>query len=168
MAFAPGLLGYGISALHQRTLYAAGAQRFAAIAIGLGWAVTIVASIVLSRVFDAPDRAMALGAANSVGMTVLGAALAFAVWRKCGAAALHGVGKVTISGIAAATVAIAAALLLLSAVDGPHPTVLGLIGQGMLSAGTAVAVFTGMALLLDRDDSRAALRKLRRWRKGDR
>ncbi|WP_020521758.1 murein biosynthesis integral membrane protein MurJ [Catelliglobosispora koreensis] len=164
MAFAPGLYGYSVSALHQRTLYAAGAQRFAAVAIGLGWTVTIAASVIFSRVFAEPDRAMALGAANSVGMTVLGGALAFGVWRKCGAEALKGVGKVTFAGVGAATVAIASALLLESAIDEARPGVWELIWQGTVSAVTAAVVFAGMALLLDREDSRAAWKKLRGWR----
>ena len=41
IAFAPGLIGYGLSALHQRTLYAVGAQKLAAVMMGIGWTVTI-------------------------------------------------------------------------------------------------------------------------------
>jgi putative peptidoglycan lipid II flippase len=144
IAFAPGLIGYGLSALHQRTLYAVGAQRFAAIGIGLGWAVTIVASFALSAALPISQRPVALGAANSIGMTVLGVALAFGVRRRAGRAALAGLSKVVIAGVAAAVAGAVAALLVLSWL-GATPRIWALIGQGMLSAGVAAAVFALVA-----------------------
>jgi putative peptidoglycan lipid II flippase len=146
IAFAPGLIGYGLSALHQRTLYAVGAQRFAAIGIGLGWAVTIAASFALSAFLPLEQRPMALGLANSIGMTVLGAALAVGVWRSAGKAALAGLPKAAAAGVAAATAAAAAGLLIVNK-GGTTPGIWVLIGQGMLSAGVAAAVFGLVAML---------------------
>lgn len=158
IAFAPGLIGYGVSALHQRTLYAVGAQKFAALAIGLGWTVTIAASFVLSELLPLRDRAVALGAANSIGMTVLGIALAIGVRNRCGSAALAGLSKVTIAGLVAGIGAATAALALLLAVRGEQPPgISALIGQGMLSTGGALLVFAVLAGLLDRSDTRALL-----------
>jgi putative peptidoglycan lipid II flippase len=146
IAFAPGLVGYGLSALHQRTLYAVGAQRFAAIGIGVGWAVTIAASFALSGVFPLEQRPVALGLANSVGMTVLGAALAVGVRLRAGKGALAGVPKVALVGVAAAAAAATAGLLIVDK-RGATPGIWLLIGQGMLSAGVAAAVFALVALV---------------------
>jgi putative peptidoglycan lipid II flippase len=161
IGFSPGLIGYAISALHQRALYAVGAQRFAAVAIGIGWLVTIGASILFSRLLPDDDRAWALGAANSVGMTVLAVGLAIGVRQRCGSAALAGVNRAAVAGVAAAVTASAAALLLVSALSGPAPGVWELAGLGMLSGVVAMLVFVGMAALLDRAGTRAALRRLR-------
>ena len=84
IAFAPGLVGYGLFALHPRTLYAVGAQKLAAVMTGIGWAVTIAASVALSALLPLQSRAAALGLANSVGMTSLGIALAIVVRKRCG------------------------------------------------------------------------------------
>lgn len=158
IAFAPGLIGYGASALHQRTLYAVGAQRFAALAIGLGWTVTIAASFVLSELLPVRDRAVALGVANSIGMTVLGVTLAIGVRNRCGPGALAGLSKVTIAGLVAGIGAATAALALLFAVRGEQPPgIWALIGQGMLSTSVALLVFAVLAGLLDRSDTRALL-----------
>jgi putative peptidoglycan lipid II flippase len=146
MAFAPGLVGYGLSALHQRTLYAVGAQRFAAIGIGVGWAVTIAASFALSATLPIADRPLALGAANSVGMTVLGAALAAGVYRRAGKAALGGLAKVLAVGIAGGAVAALAGVLVQGDPE-TTPGVWGAIGQGILSAGVATAVFGLVAVV---------------------
>ncbi len=132
IGFAPGLIGYGLAALHQRTLYAVGAQRFAAIAIGLGWTVTVVAALALSALLD--ERPFALALANSIGMTVLGIALAVGVARRCGREALRGSAKSTVVGIAAAGAAVLAA-------TAATPRDWPLIWQGMLAGGVALLVF---------------------------
>jgi putative peptidoglycan lipid II flippase len=145
IAFAPGLVGYGLSALHQRTLYAVGAQRFAAIGIGLGWLVTIGASFALSAALPLDQRPNALGAANSIGMTVLGIALAAGVFWRAGKAALAGLSKVVIVGVVGAALAALAGL----AVQGrpeTTPAIWVSIGQGMLSAGVAAVVFALVAV----------------------
>lgn len=149
VAFAPGLIGYGIGALHQRTLYAVGGQRAAAAAIGLGWTVTAVSAVILSGVMD--NRAVALALANSIGMLVLGAGLAYGVARRCGGAALSGLPRAVPAGVVAA---VAAALAAWAVVPHTTPGVWALIGQGMLSGGVAAIVFVAVSALLDREDLR--------------
>ncbi len=144
-AFAPGLIGYGLSALHQRTLYAVGAQRFAAIWIGMGWLTTIAASFALSAALPLDDRPLALGAANSVGMTVLGIALAAGVRWRAGKAALRGLSKVVIVGVVGAGLGAAAALLV-QGKSTATPGIWVLVGQGMLSAAVAALVFALVAV----------------------
>jgi putative peptidoglycan lipid II flippase len=66
--FAPGLVGYGLLALVTRTLYARGDGRAAATATVVGWAVVVLADVLLVRVDDL-DRPAALALGNAVGMT---------------------------------------------------------------------------------------------------
>jgi len=152
VAFAPGLIGYGIGALHQRTLYAVGGQRVAAIAIGLGWSVAAVSAIGLSNVMS--NRPVALALANSVGMLVLGLGLAIGVARRCGGAALGGLARAGIAGVVAAVAAALAGWWTGWWAMPPTPGIWGLIGQGMLSSGVAVLVFVAVGALLDREDLR--------------
>jgi putative peptidoglycan lipid II flippase len=149
VAFAPGLIGYGIGALHQRTLYAVGGQRVAALAIGLGWTVAAVSAIGFSHTMS--NRPVALALANSVGMLVLGAALAIGVARRCGRAGLRGLTRAGLAGVVAA---VAASLAGWFVVPPATPGVWRLIGQGMLSSGVAALVFVAASALLDREDLR--------------
>lgn len=152
IGFAPGLIGYGLAALHQRTLYSVGAQRFAAVGIGLGWMVTALSAFGFSALLD--ERPLALALANSLGMTVLGMALAIGVARKSGGAALGGLSKVAAVGIIGAVAAALAALAALAATPEGWP----LIWQGMLSGSVALLVFLGTCAVLDR----SLLRTLRK------
>jgi putative peptidoglycan lipid II flippase len=162
-AFAPGLLGYGVAALHQRTLYAVGAQRLAAAGIGLGWAVTLVAAVAGSRLAPIEDRAVVLAGANSIGMTVMGLALAWAVRSRRGRHALTGLGRAAGTAVLAALLAAGAARLLPAfGGGGQTPGVPALALQGMLSAGVAVLAFGGLAALLDRKDVLPVLVRVRR------
>jgi putative peptidoglycan lipid II flippase len=91
IAFAPGLVGYGLYALHSRTLFARGQNRYAAVATLAGWITVAVASVLLSIAFAPVDRITALGAANSAGMAVLAAVLIVMIARRAGRDALRGV-----------------------------------------------------------------------------
>ena len=79
VAFAPGLLGYALFALLGRALNAAGRARRAAIAAVVGWSATAVAAVTLAVAAPGLHRVVVLGAAMSVGMTVLGGACLLAV-----------------------------------------------------------------------------------------
>ena len=151
VAFAPGLIGYGVAALHQRTLYAVGGQRSAAIAIGLGLTVTALAAVGFSNILT--NRPVALALANSVGMLVLGAGLAIGVARRCGGAALGGLVRAGTAGVVAAVVAAAVSV----AAGGwvlpqTTPGFWQLIGQGIFSSAIAALVFVAVSALLDRKD----------------
>jgi putative peptidoglycan lipid II flippase len=81
VAFAPGLPGYALFALLGRALNAAGRARRAAVAAVAGWSATVVAAVTLAAAAPALHRVVVLGAATSVGMTVLGVACLLAVAR---------------------------------------------------------------------------------------
>ena len=99
-AFAPGLVGYGISANLSRVLYARGRNRATALAIGGGWLLVIAADLVIVP-FVAPRHVVpALGLGMSFGLTVSGLALLILVGRDRGALALHGVSRAFLAGLA--------------------------------------------------------------------
>jgi putative peptidoglycan lipid II flippase len=74
-AFAPGLVGYGLVALLTRAAYARHAGRAAAVATAGGFAVAAAVDVVLVGVVPRHWLVAALGAGNTVGMSVAAAAL---------------------------------------------------------------------------------------------
>jgi putative peptidoglycan lipid II flippase len=162
-AFAPGLLGYGLFALHSRALYAHRQNRAAAQATVLGWGAVAVLTIGFALAVPASDRVAAVAAANSAGMLVLGAVLLVFVARRCGTGALAGVGRAGGTALLAGTLATLAGIAVRAAVPAATGWA-GVIGTAVLS-GTAVAlVFAGVAVLLDGRDARALLARLTRRR----
>lgn len=149
VGFAPGLEGYGLFAVLSRALYARGETRVAALAAVVGWAVVAAAAVVLSVVLMESQRVVALTAAHSIGLTVLGAALLAAVAAAAGRAALAGVGRTTAAAAGAALLAAAAGWVVAGLIDAP-PSIGSAIGSGMLAAAAVVAVFLAVVWLLDR------------------
>ncbi|GAA0277627.1 murein biosynthesis integral membrane protein MurJ [Cryptosporangium japonicum] len=137
--FAPGLLGYGLFALLSRALYAAGRPGPVAAAVLGGWAVTAVADVVLAVTLPAEHRVAALAAGNTIGMTVLGAALLVLTARTAGTGAFRGLGRLftalaPATGIAAAAGAGVASVL-------PGDGVLAALGAGGVTAIAVVGLF---------------------------
>ncbi|MFI6587896.1 lipid II flippase MurJ [Embleya sp. NPDC050493] len=89
-AFAPGLIGYALIAHLGRALNASGHGRAAAGCVVAGWGVVVVADVALAFALPARWTVAALGLGNSIGMTVAGALLAYAVVRTAGPRALAG------------------------------------------------------------------------------
>ncbi|MFL6116659.1 MAG: murein biosynthesis integral membrane protein MurJ, partial [Catenulispora sp.] len=79
VAFAPGLIGYGLLAHLSRALYAAGRGRAAAAAVCAGWLTVLIADLTLVSLLPGADAVIALGLGNVLGMSVAGAALLAAV-----------------------------------------------------------------------------------------
>ena len=79
VAFAPGLLGYGLVAHVGRALYACGQGRRAAVATVTGWIAVLLGDLVLAAVLPDDRRLSALAWGNTLGMTVAGAGLLLAL-----------------------------------------------------------------------------------------
>ena len=75
VAFAPGLVGYGLVALLSRALYARNQARTAAVAVAAGWLTVAAADLLLVAALPSADRVLLLGLGNSVGVTLSGALL---------------------------------------------------------------------------------------------
>lgn len=80
-AFAAGLVGWSLVALLARALYAAGRVRAAAAGQVAGQVVVALAAVVLAAALPVADRALALGFANAVGVSVAAAWLLVVVAR---------------------------------------------------------------------------------------
>ena len=158
-AFAPGLVGYGISANLSRVLYARGRNRAPALAIGGGWLLVIAADLVIVP-FVAPRHVVpALGLGMSFGLTLSGLSLLVLVRRDLGTAALHGVSRAFLAGLVGAVAAAVAGSLLAGELSAPGFFVN--VGTSVLVTVVVTAVFAGVAGSIDGGDLRAAVARLR-------
>jgi putative peptidoglycan lipid II flippase len=157
VAFAPGLVGYGLVAHLSRAHYAQGDARVPAAATATGWAVAVVADVVGVSVVPRDWAVAALGAGTSIGATVAGGWLLASLRRRAGAEALRAVPRAAAAGlagsIAAATAAGAVAVLLPAGGVGLSAAAVALVGV------LAVAVYLGLVWCLDKDSIRVVLRR---------
>lgn len=144
VAFAPGLIGYGLLAHLSRALYAAGRGRAAAGSVCAGWLTVLIADLTLVSLLPGADAVIALGLGNVLGMSVAGAALLAAVRRAVGRDALAGVGRAgAVAGLAAA-VAVPAGMVVAAAAGATGPFQAAVIGA--VTALVTVALFSGVAV----------------------
>jgi peptidoglycan biosynthesis protein MviN/MurJ (putative lipid II flippase) len=158
-AFAPGLVGYGLSANLSRVLYARGRNRATALAIGGGWLLVIAADLVIVPLVAPRQVVPALGLGMSFGLTVSGLALLVLVARDRGALALHGVSRAFLAGLAGAVAGAVAGSLLAGALAAPGFFVN--VGTSMLVTAVVIAVFAAVAASIDFGDLRAAVARFR-------
>jgi putative peptidoglycan lipid II flippase len=158
-AFAPGLVGYGLSANLSRVLYAQGRNRAPALAISAGWLLVVVADLLIVPVVPRARVVPALGLATSIGLTFAGVALIGLVARFRGAASLTGVLRAFLAGLTgcAAAAAAGSTVAALLKVSGFFPNV----GISILVSAVVTGVFAVVVLNVDGGDLRAALRGLR-------
>ena len=160
IAFAPGLVGYGLVAHLGRALYARGAGRQAAVATAAGWAVVVVADLILTGLVPTDWTVAALGLGNSLGMTVAGVLLALALRRSAGRAALSGAGRAAAAASAGALAGGAAGSALARAL--PSAGAAGTLATGVAVAACSAVVVAGVAALVDRRTLRALVDRLSR------
>jgi putative peptidoglycan lipid II flippase len=164
VAFAPGLLGYGLVALLTRALYARGLWRAPTACVLGGWLLAVAADVVLASVLPADDRALALGLGHTLGVTVAGAGLLVVTARAAGRGALEGLGRGGTAAVLAGVAGGAAGLLvarLLGAAPDPPAGVLAALGTGVLVGGTVLLVAAAVMMGTARGPLRVALRRLR-------
>jgi putative peptidoglycan lipid II flippase len=165
-AFAPGLIGYGLSANLSRVLYARHRNRAPALAIAGGWLLVIVADAAIVPFVPAARVVPVLGLGTTFGLTVSGIALLVLVRRECGPAALRGVSRAFLAGlagcVASAVVGSVVSLVISGAVPAlPAGGFLLNVGLSVLVAVVVTGVFAAVVLRLDGGDVRTALSRLR-------
>jgi murein biosynthesis integral membrane protein MurJ len=165
-AFAPGLIGYGLSANLSRVLYARRRNRAPALAIALGWLLVIAADAAIVPAVPAGRGVAALGLGTTAGLTVSGIALLVLVHRECGRAALRGTTRAFLAGLAGCGCGAAAGALVTAAATAAVPAarsgeLLVNVGLSVLVAVVVTGVFGLVVLRLDGGDVRAALSRLR-------
>jgi putative peptidoglycan lipid II flippase len=159
-AFAPGLIGYGLTACLSRVLLAARRNRAAAVAVAGGWLLVVVADIALVEVVPARWVVAALGLGNTIGLTAAGVTLVAAVRRACGRAALQATARSAGAGILAAAAGAAAGAGAAWLLPAPNLT-MDAVGA-VAAAACALIVFGLVAYLLDGGALRAAVGRARR------
>jgi len=156
-AFAPGLVGYGLTANLSRVLYAIGRSGAAAAAVSGGWLLVIVADLLIVPFVPRSAVVGWLGAGTTIGLTGSGAVLIRLVGRFRGAQALRGTMRAALVGLGGTVAGAAAGLGVSLAVPArgflPNAAV-------TLAAGAAVlAAFLTVVALADGRDLRAVLRR---------
>jgi putative peptidoglycan lipid II flippase len=163
LGFAPGLAGYGLVAVLTRALYARDLWKAPAACVLGGWLLAVAADVVLARALPPDDRALALAAGHSVGVTAAGLAL-LAVTARVAPGGLAGVARCGLPALPAAGVGAAVGLLTARALGAdpvPGGSLPGAVGAGLLAA-AAVTVVTGAVMMVTaRRPLLAAVRALR-------
>ncbi|SFO79442.1 putative peptidoglycan lipid II flippase [Geodermatophilus dictyosporus] len=164
LAFAPGLAGYGLVAVLTRALYARGLWRAPTACVLGGWLLAVAADVVLAALAPPADRALALAAGHSLGVTVAGLALVAVTARVAGAGGLAGLVRCGLPAVLAAVLGAAAGLLVARALDAdPVPTgsLPVTVGSGLLAAAAVTAVAAAVMMGTARRPLAAAVRALR-------
>ena len=164
LAFAPGLVGYGLIALLTRALYARGLWKAPTVCVVGGWLLAVVADVVLAAELPPADRALALGAGHSLGVTVAGCALLVVVVREAGSAALYGLPRAGGAALLAAVVGGGAGWWLsrtLGADPVPGDGVLAAVVVGALAGASALVVGLAVMMVVARAPLATAWRELR-------
>ncbi len=164
IAFAPGLVGYALVAVLTRALYARGHWKAPAVCVVGGWLVAALADVVLARVLPAADRAAALGAGHTLGVTVAGLSLLVVVLRAAPAGSLAGLTRIGTAAVAAAAAGAAAGLAFSRALGAdpvPEHGVLAAVGVGALAGALVLVVVLAVMMGAARGPLTAALGALR-------
>jgi len=154
IAFAPAAIGFAVLMHVGRVLYARHSGRQVAVVTSAAWVLVAVSAVVLTAQWDAVP---ALAAAMSIGMVVGAVVLLVVLSRDAGAAALAGLTRATLAAVVGAVLAGAAGwVVALPAGDAGVGTA---VLFSVLSGLAVVAVYAGVAVVLDRADTRALLRR---------
>jgi putative peptidoglycan lipid II flippase len=156
--FAPGLVGYGLTANLSRVLYAAGRSSAAALAVSGGWLLVIVADLLIVPFAPSSQVVAWLGAGTTIGLTGSGVALLVLVRRFRGPGALRGCTRAAAAGLAGALAGTAAGLGVAFGV--PVSGFLPNVGVTLLASGAVLAAFLSVVALADGGDLRAVVRRV--------
>ncbi len=158
VAFAPGLVGYGLTANLSRVLYAYGRSRAAALAVSGGWLLVIVADLLIVPFVPRTTVVAWLGAGTTIGLTGSGVALLVLVRRLRGPEALRGCARAGLAGLAGALAGAAAGLAVAMGI--PVEGFLPNVALTLLTSAVVLVAFFAVVALVDGGDLRAVLRRV--------
>ncbi|MGH3285755.1 MAG: murein biosynthesis integral membrane protein MurJ [Streptosporangiaceae bacterium] len=156
--FAPGLVGYGLTANLSRVLYAAGRSSASALAVSGGWLLVIVSDLLIVPFVPSSQVVAWLGVGTTIGLSGSGVALLVLVWRFCGSRALRGCIRAAVAGLAGALAGTAAGLGVAFGV--PVSGFLPNVGVTLLASGAVLAAFLAVVVMTDGGDLRAVVRRV--------
>ncbi|WP_344154435.1 murein biosynthesis integral membrane protein MurJ [Kribbella yunnanensis] len=154
IAFAPAAIGFAVLMHIGRVLYARHSGRQVAIVTSAAWVLVAVSAVVLTAQWDAVP---ALAAAMSIGMVLGAVALLVVLRRDAGAGALAGLTRATLAALVGAVLAGAAGWVI--ALPANDAGVGSAVLYAVLSGLAVVIVYAAIAVVLDRADTRALLRR---------
>jgi len=157
-AFAPGLVGYGLTANLSRVLYAIGRSGAAAAAVSGGWLLVCTADLLLVPFMPRSAVVGWLGAGTTIGLTGSGALLVLLVGHFRGAQALRGTTRAALVGLAGAVAGAAAGLGVSLAI--PARGFLPNAAVTLVAGAAVLAAFLSVAALADGGDLRAVARRV--------
>ena len=158
--FAPGLLGMGVIANLTRALLAIGRLKVACAAVAGSSLLAAVAQVVLAEVVSTHRVVAALALGNSIGMIGAAIPLVIVTRRLRGKAAVHGVGRTTLTGLAAGTVSAIVGVVVSIALPASGKLLDAVVA--VLAVGCAVVAFGAVAYVLDDGDLRVVMAQLKR------
>jgi putative peptidoglycan lipid II flippase len=156
--FAPGLVGVGVIANLSRVMLAMGRLKVAAVAVAASWLLSMAAMAILAELVPAHLVVAALALGTTIGQTAAAIPLVIITRRIRGPAAVHGISRATLAGLAAAAAAAMAGAAVSNALPVSHKLLDA--GVGAAAACCAIIAFGVVAFLLDDGDLRAALVRL--------
>jgi len=164
-AYAPGLVGFGLSALLIRAIYVRGRPTDAGIAAAIGWCVAALLPLVVLAGGQSPAVTLRwLGLASTLGMTLSGVLLVLLVRRTWGAEVTQGAGRTSGALVVAVALAVAAGDLV------THGRTFDSLPEAVLvgAAAGAVALVVGVVALSigDREMMSQVLQRGRSRRRG--
>ncbi|GAB2516221.1 murein biosynthesis integral membrane protein MurJ [Nocardiopsis aegyptia] len=159
LAYAPGVVGFGLVALLSRTLFASHRGRPAALAQVAGWLVVMVCAVVLVWASPPDWSIAALGAGSTIGLSLAAVLLCAAVVRAHGREALGGLPRSLGAAAVGGAVGWCAgwALVPVLPVNGVWST----LGAAVGSATVALAGYAVVAALVDHGAVRAVVGRAR-------
>jgi putative peptidoglycan lipid II flippase len=157
--FAPGLVGMGVIANLSRVMLAIGRLKVAAVAVGASWLLSMAVMAILAVLAPAHLVVAALALGTSIGQIAAALPLVIITRRIRGRAAVHGFGRATLAGLAAAAAGALAGGAVSNALHVSHRLLDA--GVGAAAACCAIIAFAVVAFLLDDGDLRAGLVRLR-------
>jgi putative peptidoglycan lipid II flippase len=156
--FAPGLVAFGVIANLSRVMLAIGRLKVAAVAVSASWLMSMAAMAILAELAPAHLVVAALALGTTIGQTAAAIPLVIVTRRIRGPAAVHGVGRAAIAGLAAAAAGATAGAAVSNALPVSHKLLDA--GVGVAAASCAIIAFAVVAFLLDDGDLRAVLSRL--------
>jgi putative peptidoglycan lipid II flippase len=156
--FAPGLVGMGVIANLSRVMLAIGRLKVAAVAVAASWLLSMAVMAILAELAPAHLVVGALALGTTIGQIAAAIPLVIITRRIRGPAAVHGVGRATLAGLAAAAAGAMAGGAVSNALHVSHRLLDA--GVGAAAACCAIIAFGVVAFLLDDGDLRAGLVRL--------